>query len=84
MSKEAYISSSIFNSRVRGKKFELNENDKSLITEALSLIWIKTNKNVASCQFEKNKVMLSCIKGGHIYFDLVGDLSLENPVESKV
>jgi hypothetical protein len=34
--------SSIFNSRVHGKKIELNENDKSLISKALSLIWIKT------------------------------------------
>jgi len=83
MSKETYTPSSIFNSRVRGKKLEFNENDKSSITKALSLIWIKTNKMVNSCLFERNKVTLSC-KGSRIYFDLVEDLSLDNPVENTV
>ena len=71
MSNEAPTPSSIFNSRVRGKILEFNENDKSLISEALSLIWIKSNKKVDSCLFEKNRVMLSCNKVGRIYFDLV-------------
>ena len=71
MSNEASTPSSVFNSRVRGKKIEFNEKDKSLVLKALSLIWAKTNKQVETCSFERNKVTVSCSKGGRIYFDLI-------------
>ena len=73
MSNEASTPSSVFNSRVRGKKIEFNEKDKSLVLKALSLIWAKTSKQVKSCSFERNKVTVCCSKGGRIYFDLIDE-----------
>ena len=73
MSNEASTPSSVFNSRIRGKKIEFNEKDKSLVLKALSLIWAKTNKQVETCSFERNKVTVSCSKGGHLYFDLIDE-----------
>ena len=81
---KAFTPSSVFNSRVRGKKLELNENDQSLIAKALSLIWLKTSKKVESCLFERNKVMVSCNRSGRMYFDLDEELSSDSPIENKV
>jgi hypothetical protein len=81
MSKEVPTPSSVFNSRVRNK-MEVNENDKGLISNALSIIWRKTNKKVESCVFERNKVTVCCNKSGRIYFDLVEEY--DESVEAKV
>ena len=59
MSKEAPTLSSVFNSRVRKeKKIEFSKKDNSLILKALSLIWVKTSKQVESCLFEKNSYVM--------------------------
>ncbi|RIA95615.1 hypothetical protein C1645_816431 [Glomus cerebriforme] len=68
MSKET-LTPSIFDSRVYGKKLKLNENNKSLITKALSLIWIKTSKRLSHV----------CLKEKKLW-----NLSLDSPVENKV
>ena len=81
MSKEVPTPSSVFNLRVRNK-IEVNENDKSLISKALSIIWMKTNKKVESCLFERNKATVCCNKSGRIYFDLVEEYN--ESVETKV
>lgn len=45
--------------------------DENLILSALTLIWIKTNKNVESCYFDQDRVKMSFKKiEGCIYFDL--------------
>ena len=73
--------SEVSNERVRGKKIEMSSEDRNLISKALSIIWQKTDKNVKSCFFEKNKVRLVYKKNkGRTYFDLFDELSLENEV----
>ena len=73
--------SAISNERVRGKKIEMSSEDRNLISKALSIIWQKTDKNVESCFFEKDKVRLVYKKNkGRTYFDLFDKLSLENEV----
>jgi hypothetical protein len=63
-----------------GKKIS-SEDDKNLISKALSLIWIKTNKEVESCYFDKDKVRLTFKKDEKcVYFDLQESLSIENEV----
>ena len=81
MSKEVPTPTSVFNSRVRNK-MEFSENDKSLISKALSIIWMKTDKRVESCLFERNKATVCCNKSGRIYFDLVEEH--DESVETKV
>ena len=73
--------SAVSNERVRGKKIEMSSEDRNLISKALSIIWQKTNKNVESYFFEKDKVRLVYKKNkGRTYFDLFDELSLENEV----
>ena len=73
--------SAVSNERVRGKKIEMSSEDRNLISKALSIIWQKTDKNVESYFFEKDKVRLVYKKNkGRIYFDLFDELSLENEV----
>ena len=70
------MSSSILNSKIRGKKVEFLFDDENLISIALSIIWAKTNKKIESCIFEKDRVKLSYKKnGGRVYFDLQKSLS---------
>ena len=68
--------SSAFNSKIRGKKIVFSPEDENLISTALSVIWTRTNKNVESCYFDKDKVRLSFKKNeGRVYFDLQESLS---------
>ena len=71
------MSSSAFNSRIRGKKVEfLSEDEEKLISIALSLIWLKPDKKIDSCVFEKERVRISYKKNeGRVYFDLQESLS---------
>ncbi|RGB32980.1 hypothetical protein C1646_743626 [Rhizophagus diaphanus] len=60
-----------FNSKIRGKKINISEYNKNLISEALSLIWIKTDHKIETCYFERNNVKVSYKKNeGYGYFDL--------------
>src|SRR5688500_3657039 len=52
--------SSVLNSRVRGNRMKFSEKDQTLISKALAIIWIKTNKKVESCLFERNKATVCC------------------------
>jgi hypothetical protein len=73
--------SAVSNERVRGKKIEMSSEDRNLISKALSIIWQKTDKNVESYFFKKDKVRLVYKKNkGRTYFDLFDELSLENEV----
>ena len=73
--------SAVSNERVREKKIEMSSEDRNLISKALSIIWQKTDKNVESYFFEKDKVRLVYKKNkGRTYFDLFDELSLENEV----
>ena len=73
--------SAVSNERVRGKKIEMSSEDRNLISKALSIIWQKTDKNVESYFFEKDKVRLVYKKNkSRTYFDLFDELSLENEV----
>ena len=66
-----------FNSKICGKKIEFSENDKNLISSALSVIWNKTHKKVNMCRFENNRVVLSYLRNeGCLYFDLIDRESL--------
>ena len=68
--------SSSLNSKIRGKKIEFFSEDENLISIALSLIWLKTNKKIESCIFEKDRVKISYKKNeGRVYFDLQESLS---------
>lgn len=65
-----------FNAKIRGKKIEFSSDDEKLISAALSIIWLKTNKEVESCSFEHEKAMLSFKRNeSRIYFDLQESLS---------
>ena len=70
--------SSVLNSRIRGNRMNFSEKDQTLISKALAIIWIKTNKKVESCLFERNKATVYCNKSGRFYFDLVEELQEEN------
>lgn len=60
-----------FNSKIRGKKINISEYNKNIISDALSLIWIKTDHKVETCYFERNAVRVSYKKNeGYGYFDL--------------
>jgi len=62
--------------------------DENLILSALSLIWIKTNKNVESCHFNQDRVRMSFKKNeGCVYFDLqetLSDFEFINKVSDKI
>ncbi|GES76469.1 hypothetical protein GLOIN_2v1781828 [Rhizophagus clarus] len=67
---------SVLNSKIRGKKVYLPDDDESLISTALSLVWTKTDKKIDSCTFEQDRVRMSYKKNeGRIYFDLEESLS---------
>ncbi|PKC59689.1 hypothetical protein RhiirA1_469088 [Rhizophagus irregularis] len=67
---------SVLNSKIRGKKVYLPDDDESLISTALSLVWTKTDKKIDSCTFEQDRVRMSYKKNeGCIYFDLKESLS---------
>ncbi|CAB5185949.1 unnamed protein product [Rhizophagus irregularis] len=67
---------SVLNSKICGKKVYLPDDDESLISTALSLVWTKTNKKIDSCTFEQDRVKMSYKKNeSHIYFDLEESLS---------
>ena len=71
--------SSVLNSKIRGKKIVLPDNDENIISAALSLIWIKSNKKIESCMFEQDKVKISYKKNeGCVYFDLQEQESSSN------
>ncbi|PKY33791.1 hypothetical protein RhiirB3_452995 [Rhizophagus irregularis] len=62
---------SVLNSKIRRKKVYLPDDDESLISTVLFLVWTKTNEKIDSCTFEQNRVRMSYKKNeGHIYFDL--------------
>ena len=71
------FSSLTLNSKICGKKIDFfSDDNENLISIALSLIWLKTNKKIKSCIFEKDWVRVSCRKNeGHAYFDLQESLS---------
>jgi hypothetical protein len=71
------MSSAQLNSKIRGQKIEFSsDEDENLILIALSLIWLKTNKKIESCIFEKDRVKISYKKNeGRVYFDLQESLS---------
>ena len=65
------MSSSCLNSKIRGKKIFLSDDDENLISNALSLVWIKTNKKIQLCFFEEGRVKIEYKKNeGRIYIDL--------------
>ena len=60
-----------FNSKICGKRVELSSDEKNLLLTALSIIWLKTNKNVELCIFDQDKVRLTYGKNGErVYFNL--------------
>ena len=64
-------SSSALNAKVRGNKVFLSDDDKNLISTALSLIWIKTNKRIESCIFDQDRARITYKNNeGRMYFDL--------------
>ena len=63
--------SEFLNSKIRGKKIDISERDKNLISGALSLIWMKTDQKVEQCCFESDAVKISYSRNeGRGYFDL--------------
>ncbi|POG65372.1 hypothetical protein GLOIN_2v1781828 [Rhizophagus irregularis DAOM 181602=DAOM 197198] len=67
---------SVLNSKIRGKKVYLPDDDESLISTALSLVWTKVDKKIDSYIFEQDRVRMSYKKNeGRIYFDLEESLS---------
>ena len=46
------IPATAFNSKIHEKKVELSSDEENLLSTALSIIWLKTNKNVESCIFD--------------------------------
>ncbi|PKB99307.1 hypothetical protein RhiirA5_429922 [Rhizophagus irregularis] len=46
---------SVLNSKIRGKKVYLPDDDESLISTALSLVWTKMDKKIDSCTFEQDR-----------------------------
>lgn len=84
MLKEPTTPSTHFNSKIRGKKIELTGKDNKLVSNALSLIWNKTNKKVDTCRFEKDMATVTYLKNeGRLYFDLFEQESLQD-IEVKV
>lgn len=82
MLKEPSTPSAVFNSKIRGKKIELTKNDNKLISNALSLIWSKTNKKVDIYQFEKDMATVTYLKNeGRLYFDLFDQESQDTEVK---
>ena len=73
-----------FNSKIHEKRVELSSDDENLLSTALSIIWLKINKNVESCFFDQDKVRLTYGKnGGRVYFNLqesLSDITLINKV----
>jgi hypothetical protein len=62
---------SVLNSKIRGKKVYLPDDDETLISTALSLIWTKTNKKIDSCIFEQDRARILYKKNeGRVYFEL--------------
>ncbi|PKB97598.1 hypothetical protein RhiirA5_506537 [Rhizophagus irregularis] len=67
---------SVLNSKICEKKVYLSDDNESLISTALFLVWTKTDKNIDLCTFEQDRVRMSYKKNeGHIYFDLEESLS---------
>ena len=56
-----------FNSKIHGKRVELSSDEENLLSTALSIIWLKTNKNVELCIFNQDKVRLTYRKNGDVY-----------------
>ena len=73
-----------FNSKIYEKRVELSSDKENLLSTALSIIWLKTNKNVESCIFDQDKVRLIYGKNGRrVYFDLqelLSDITFINKV----
>ncbi|CAG8779505.1 22562_t:CDS:1, partial [Rhizophagus irregularis] len=46
---------SVLNSKIHGKKVYLPDDDESLISTALSLVWTKTDKKIDSYTFEQDR-----------------------------
>ena len=68
MSKEIPASSS---TKILGKRLKFSELDKNLISNALSFIWLKTNKKIEACRFNENNATVTYINNeGHAYFYL--------------
>ena len=62
---------SVLNSKIRGKKVYLPDDDETLISTALSFIWMKINKKIDSCIFEQDRArILYKKKEGRVYFEL--------------
>ncbi|EXX53823.1 hypothetical protein GLOIN_2v1814732 [Rhizophagus irregularis DAOM 181602=DAOM 197198] len=53
---------SVLNSKIRGKKVYLPDDDESLISTALSLVWTKMDKKIDSCTFEQDRDNLAELK----------------------
>ncbi|GBC04096.1 hypothetical protein RclHR1_05500011 [Rhizophagus clarus] len=71
------------NSKIREKKINISEYNKNLISDALSLIWVKTDHKVDTCSFEKNVVKVSYKQDeGYEYFDLHESLEEINLLSS--
>ena len=67
--------SAILNEKHRGKKLNITDQNKNLISNALSLIWLITNKKIERCTFITNNigdaVKIDYKKGkGSLFFDL--------------
>ena len=66
----------IMSKKTREKEIKFSSDDEKLISVALSIIWLTTNKKIESCSFESEKVKLSFKRNEEcIYFDLQESLS---------
>ncbi|GBC10829.1 hypothetical protein RclHR1_09930004 [Rhizophagus clarus] len=73
---------SVLNSKIRGKKVYLPDDDESLISTALSLVWTKTDKKINSCTFEQDRVKMSYKKNEDLPTnDIVGLKSILAEIE---
>ncbi|GET64575.1 hypothetical protein GLOIN_2v1470718 [Rhizophagus irregularis DAOM 181602=DAOM 197198] len=59
---------SVLNSKIHRKKVYLPDDDESLISTALSLVWTKTDKKIDSCTFEQDRLWTTL---STFFFDFV-------------
>ncbi|UZO00912.1 uncharacterized protein OCT59_012026 [Rhizophagus irregularis] len=61
---------SVLNSKIHRKKVYLPDDDESLISTALSLVWTKTDKKIDSCTFEQDRDNLAELQHYKFLYEL--------------
>ncbi|PKY30973.1 hypothetical protein RhiirB3_448332 [Rhizophagus irregularis] len=84
---------SVLNSKIRGKKVYLPDDDESLISTALSLVWTKMDKKIDSCTFEQDRDNLAELQHYKSLYELYKskyelvlnhNVSLENKLQNWI